>query len=149
MIFHFFNNLADRNAFFDEIVAFLAIYSPLIVSLLMACLFWFGKTSHRKLNIVKSLAIPCAIAGVIYFIELYLVTHIFHHDLRTRPFSHYWVNLLISQVGIPTFPAWPVVFSAIFLPVIFQYNKKSGYLASVIVFLGGLSLVICGVHYLS
>jgi membrane-associated phospholipid phosphatase len=149
MIFHFFNNIAGKNIVFDEIVAFLAIYAPLIISLLMVYLFWFGKTCHSKWNIVKSLVIPCAIAGSIYFIELYLVTHVFHHDLRTRPFSHYWVNLLISQAGIPTFPAWPVVFSAIFLPVIFQYNKRIGYIASVMVFLGGLSLVIAGVHYLS
>ncbi len=149
MIFHFFNNLAGLNIFVDEVIAFAAIYTPLIIAVLITYLFWYGSINYKKSEILKSLLIPAAILTLIYLIELYLVTHIFHHDFRSRPFSHYWATLLISQAGIPSFPAWPVVFTAIFLPLIYNYNKKLGHISSIITFIGGLSLVIAGVHYLS
>ncbi len=117
--------------------------------MLTAYLFWFGKTSFTKIDIIKSLLAPLIIITVFYLIELYLVTNILYHDIRTRPMSHYRATLLISQAGIPSFPSWPALYAAVFLPVILIYNKKYSVIASLITAIGGISLIIAGVHFMS
>lgn len=147
-LFALINALAGRAAWLDTCGRFLAVYGLLAVLLLAVTVFWWPRLAARQRR-GYGVALLLAGAGCLlcFGLEWLLVTHVIHHDLRTRPFDARWATLLITAESALSFPAWPAALALALLPATLRVSRCAGWVMAVLCVLLGVSLVFVGVNY--
>ncbi|MCP3942992.1 MAG: undecaprenyl-diphosphatase [Desulfobacteraceae bacterium] len=134
------NNLAHKIAWCDGLAILTAKYSPLIFIALLVYL-WFSNKKNSRNNALY--AGCCVILGL----SLNLIIEFFY--FHPRPFMNNIGTTLINHVADTSFPSDHTTFMlsiSVFL-LLLKETRKIGIIFTIIGIIGGLSRVMCGVHY--
>lgn len=141
-LFLLLNNLANKTAWFDWTVVVVAEFLPfLFITVLIY--YWFSNTVNNRNN-----ALYAGYSSVLGISINLLITLFYFHP---RPFMENVgvVLVLIDHIPETSFPSDHTTFMlSISITLLFiKETRKTGLLLSLLGLIGGLSRVICGIHY--
>jgi len=139
-IFLLLNNLTNKTVWFDWLAVIVAEYFPFIF-IVVLIYFWFSKKANSRNN-----ALYAAYASIIGVSMNLLITLFYFHP---RPFMDNIGKILIKHVPETSFPSDHTTFmlSISITLLLLKDTRKTGTLLSLLGLIGGLSRVLCGIHY--
>ena len=141
-LFYFLHSLAGHGSFTDAVIVFTANYLIYLVVLGIAAAAvyaWYKGEIRYSLRYVVAL-----ISGLIA--RYVLAAGIRHFYVRVRPFAALGVPHIVND-SAASFPSGHTIFMFAVATVIFQFNKKLGWLLYCLGLLIGIARVAGGVHY--
>lgn len=140
-LFYFFNNLAGKTSWLDNIFIFFADYFQYLVGLIFLALLIRSAYSQRQKMAIFFVTIISALFSRLAVTSL--VRFFYHHP---RPFAVHSVHQLISESGY-SFPSGHAAFFFAFSGAIYAYNKNWGIFFFICSTIISLSRIMAGIHY--
>lgn len=147
-LFAAINGFAGRWPWLDATGRFLVIYGLLVVLLLVLAVLWWPRySSEERKRAVRATLLAGAGCLLLFAIEWVVVTHVLHHDMRSRPDNALWATLLVAVGSHYAFPAWPALIAMALAYPLRRFSRWGGGSALAIAALLTLALVFAGVNY--
>jgi undecaprenyl-diphosphatase len=137
-LFHLINGLAGRNAILDRVMFLCANELPFIYALILVAL-WL--TWKRKQQIGTFLS---AISAFIALGTGQVLIRVFP---RLRPYDVYPTHLLVERTQDPSFPSDHATLVFAVATLVWQVDRKVGFVLSLLAVLQGFARIYVGAHY--
>jgi membrane-associated phospholipid phosphatase len=135
-LFQQINGLAGHNPGLDTFMALCAKYLPVLFALFLLVL-WFTRRQRVAFLAGISVLLALGIAQIINGIFL-----------RPRPYTVYAaVHLLVERTSDPSFPSDHATLAFAIAALVWQFNRKLGWLLFALAVFQGFARVYVGAHY--
>jgi undecaprenyl-diphosphatase len=137
-LFQLINGLAARNAVMDRIMFWCAKGLPFIYALVLVALWLTWKRKYQ---------IAAFLSAISAFVALGIGQVLIRLFPRLRPYDLYPTHLLVDRTQDPSFPSDHATLAFAVATLVWQVNRKLGFVLFLLAVLQGFARIYVGAHY--